>query len=171
MSHAELEIANYFSLGETARSRQHVLAFDVYTSDVPTWNSPTTIDGRAGSHRPPVFAGSTLGGLDRQRGFEANRFSHKAAINYQLEYRHIPVDNPLARIELLEPPQIKWIQYIAFVELGRVSEMWRLDRLHEAMKSSYGVGMRANALGLVVRVDLAFSDEGYQVQMFLGHPF
>ena len=39
------------------------------------------------------------------------------------------------------------------------------------MKASYGVGARALSLGLVVRADLAFSAEGYQVQMFLGQTF
>ncbi len=170
-SQYEFEFAKYFALGETAAARQRVLAFVVWTSDVPTWNSATTIDGQPAFHRPPTYAGSTLGGLERQRGFEAQRFSDKAAINYQLEYRHIPVGNPLDGIALLEPLQIRWIQYVGFVELGRVADTWRPDTLHREMKASYGVGARAFSLGLVVRADLAFSAEGYQVQMFLGQTF
>lgn len=167
----ELEFSKFVALGESAAARQRVLAFAVWTSDVPTWNSPATIDGQPAFHRPPVYAGSSLGGLDRQRGFEDKRFSDKSAINYQLEYRHIPVANPLEHIALLEALQIRWIQYVGFVELGRVAPTWRLDTLHRDMKSSYGVGARAFALGIVVRADLAFSAEGYQVQMFLGQTF
>jgi Omp85 superfamily domain len=168
----EFQFSKYFSLGETARARQRVVAFDVWVSDSPTWYDPATINGQQGFHRPPTFLGSTLGGLERQRGFDANRFSDKAAINYQLEYRHIPAANPLAGIQLLKPLQIKWVQYVAFVEVGRVAEHWHLKTLHEDMKISYGVGARAFALGgLVVRVDLAFSKEAAQVQMFIGQTF
>jgi hypothetical protein len=80
-SQLELEFSKYFSLGETAHARQRVLAFGMRTSDVPTWDKQATINGRPGFHRPPVYAGSTLGGLDRQRGFESYRFNDKASIN------------------------------------------------------------------------------------------
>jgi hypothetical protein len=167
----ELQFSKYFNLGETARARQRVLAFDVWTSDSPTWYDPVVIDGQQFFHRPPTYAGSTLGGLDRQRGYDPARFNDKAAINYQLEYRHVPTDNPLARIRLLDPLQIQWIQYIGFLEVGRVAEHWNLDALHKAMKTSYGFGARAFALGLVVRADVAFSNEGTFVQMFIGQTF
>ena len=165
------EFAKFVPLTNTANTRQRVLAFDVWTSNIPTWNSTEDIDGQTVYERPPVFMGSTLGGLDRQRGYATNRFNDKAAINYQVEYRHVPTKNPLNRFSLLEPLHIRWIQYVGFVEVGRVADTWNLDTLHSSMKTSVGVGARVLALGLVVRADLAASEEGPQVQMFIGQVF
>ena len=38
-------------------------------------------------------------------------------------------------------------------------------------ESQLGGGIRAMVYELVVRVDLAFSEEGGEVQMFFNHPF
>jgi hypothetical protein len=39
------------------------------------------------------------------------------------------------------------------------------------MKWDVGFGLRAWAQGLVARVDVAYSDEGFGVQMMVGQPF
>ena len=60
---------------------------------------------------------------------------------------------------------------VAFVEAGRVADDWELDELHSDMKFSFGAGVRLSVRGLIVRVDLAGSEEGAEIQMFIGHTF
>ena len=66
---------------------------------------------------------------------------------------------------------VSWLQIVPFVEVGRVAPTWSVEELHEDMKWDAGLGFRAMAKGIVVRVDAAFSEEGSNVQMMVGHPF
>jgi len=62
----EGEFSQYFPLGATKNFRSIVLALNFWTAYSPTW---------ADDHgQPPLFAGASLGGLDRMRGFPASRF-------------------------------------------------------------------------------------------------
>lgn len=165
----ELEFDKYFSLGEGKHTRQRVLALDFWTAYSPTWevNEEGSID-----HRPPPFAGATLGGLFRMRGYPAQRFNDKAAIYYGAELRLIPQSNPFNNWPWLQKyVGVEWIQLVPFAELGRVAPTWQLDELHEDMKWSLGLGVRLWAKGLVVRVDTAISEEDVGIQMMVNHPF
>lgn len=161
----------YIPLPKTANTRQRTLALSVWTSDVPTWFSSHQQDGREIFHRAPVFDGSTLGGLDRQRGFSTNRFNNRSAINYAVEYRHSPVKNPFTTLPVVNKLGIRWWEWVGFLEVGRVADNWSLSDLHTDMKTSLGAGLRVNVHGLVIRADAAFSEDGGQVQMFFGHTF
>lgn len=164
--------SQYFNLGETGKARQRVLALDVWTSDVPTWNSSHTGDnGEEIFHRAPLFEGSTLGGLERQRAYPSNRFHDRAAINYTAEYRYMPKWNPFPKIPLVNVLHIPWWQWVGFVEVGRVADNWSVSDLHEDMKVSIGGSVRAMVYELVVRMDVGFSEEGGEIQMFFNHPF
>lgn len=46
-----------------------------------------------------------------------------------------------------------------------------MSEQHEDMKWDVGLGVRAFAKGIVVRVDTAFSEEGAGVQMMVGQSF
>jgi hypothetical protein len=83
----------------------------------------------------------------------------------------MPQSNPLGEVPFLAPLKIDWWQFVPFVEVGRVAESWSLNELHTDMKWDIGLGVRAMAKHLVVRVDAAFSEEGGGVQMMVGHPF
>lgn len=164
--------SQFFDLGETGKARQRVLALDIWTSDVPTWNSSHIgKDGEEIFHRAPLFEGSTLGGLERQRAYPSNRFHDRAAINYAAEYRYIPRWNPFPDIPLIKTLHIPWWQWVGFVEVGRVADNWSFSDLHSKMKISLGGSVRAMVYELVVRVDLGFSEEGGEVQMFFNQPF
>jgi hypothetical protein len=167
----EAQYSKYWSLGESRRAQQRVLAFDVWLSDVPSWNTFDVVDGQQLFHRPPVLLGSTLGGLFRQRGFPSNRFSDRSAINYTGEYRHTTARNLLGGFRFLDRFGIDFTQLVGFVEAGRVAPEFDLGELHEDMKFTYGVGLRASAKTLIVRADFAASDEGMWVQMFVNQPF
>jgi hypothetical protein len=149
--------------------RQSVLALNYWTSYSPTWNVKS--DG-AVTNRPPAYSGSTLGGLWRMRGFPAQRFNDKAAIYYAAELRLIPKWNPFTEWPRIQKyVGIQWLQFVPFVEVGRVAPEWSLSRLHSDMKWDVGLGIRAWAQGIVVRIDTAFSDEGVGVQMMISQPF
>ena len=162
----------YLSLGPSERFRQRVFAFDVWTADTPTWDDSHTEGGEEVFHRPPAYAGATLGGLWRMRAYPESRFQDKAAMYYSAEYRMVPKWNPLAEISWLQRYlELAWWQWVPFVEVGRVAPSWNLDELHSDMKWDVGFGVRAMAKGLVIRIDTAASEEGGRVAMMISHPF
>ena len=165
----QLEWDQYFSLGSSKRFRQRVIAVDLWTAYSTTWEvkSDGTIE-----NRPPAYAGSTLGGLWKLRGYPTQRFSDKAAIYYAAELRLIPHWNPFDRWPWLQKHLgIEWLQLVPFGEIGRVAPSWNLSDLHSDMKWSAGLGLRFWAKGIVARIDTAASDEGARVQMMVSQPF
>jgi hypothetical protein len=163
------EYDQYLSLGATPMFRQRVIALDVWTSDSPTWKQNP--DGSI-SNGPPQYAGATLGGLFRMRAFPTQRFSDKAAIYGSAEVRLIPEWNPFNGFpRLQERLGVRWIQFAGFVEAGRVAPDWSFTELHRDLKWDAGLGVRLWAKGLVVRVDSAYCNEGFGVQMMVSQPF
>jgi hypothetical protein len=164
--------SQFFNLGETEKARQRILAFDIWTSDVPTWNSSHTNElGEEVFHRAPLFEGSTLGGLMRQRAYPSNRFHDRSAINYSVEYRYMPKWNPFPKIPTVNKLYIPWWQWVAYAEVGRVAPKWSFSELHKDMKVSVGGSVRAMVYELIIRVDVGASEEGGEIQMFFNHPF
>ncbi|MEI6084706.1 MAG: BamA/TamA family outer membrane protein [Verrucomicrobiota bacterium] len=161
----------FFSLGATEHLRQQVLALSFWTADSLTWDEHNTPTGTVINHRAPNFAGATLGGLYRMRGYPSGRFSDKAAIYYCAEYRVIPDWNPLNSIPYVKKLNSDWIQAVAFVETGRVAPEWNIDTLHSSMKWDAGLGLRVMVKRLIGRIDMAYSPEGANVQMMVGQPF
>ncbi len=84
----------------------------------------------------------------------------------------IPEWNPFTKMRTVqEYLGVQWLQFVPFVEIGRVAPEWDLEELHSDMKWSAGLGLRAWAKGIVVRVDTAVSDEGVGVMMMVSQPF
>ena len=163
----ELDVYIPFQLGDWLR--QGVIALDYWTSFSPTWDEQPngTVD-----NRPPSYAGSTLGGLWRMRGYPSQRFNDKAAVYYAAELRLIPHWNPFKRWHWLQQYLgIQWLQFVPFVEIGRVAPSWNIETLHSDMKWSAGMGIRAWAKGIVARIDFAASEEDFKVQMMVAQPF
>jgi hypothetical protein len=168
----DAEFSKYFTLGATPTFRQRVLAFDAWTAQSPTWDQTSMRDGVEVNHRPPAYLGATLGGLWRMRGFQTSRFNDQAAIYYAMEYRVIPVWNPFDGVAWIKRNLgIAWWQWVAFAEAGRVAPAWSPDLLHRDMQWDAGLGIRAMAKGVVVRVDMAKSKEEFTVNMIVGQPF
>jgi len=164
---AELDLYLPFKLG--AWLRQGVLALDCWTSYSPTWDEKP--DGSI-ANNPPAYTGSTLGGLWRMRGFPTQRFNDKAAVYYATELRMIPDWNPFDRWTWLQQHVgIQWLQFVPFVEIGRVAPEWNAEELHSDMQWGAGLGVRVWAKGIVARVDAAYSTEGIGVQMMIAQPF
>lgn len=159
----------YCPLGRPAGIRQQVLALDLWTAYSPTWQASP--DGTV-RHGPPSYAGATLGGLWRLRGYPAMRFSDKAAACAAMEYRLIPGWNPFERWPGIQRRiGVQWIQLVVFTEAGRVAPTWQFQEWSSALKWDAGLGVRFQAKGLVGRIDFARSREETAVQMMVGHPF
>ncbi|MEH6579646.1 MAG: BamA/TamA family outer membrane protein [Amphritea sp.] len=167
----DFEASKYFSFGETDDVQQRVLALNMWWIDSPTWNSSSTINGSEVFHRPPLFSGATLGGLDRLKGYSTNRFNDRSAVFYAAEYRHMPKNNPFKSIPYINKLNIPWWQWVVFAEAGRVHDEWDLSELHDDMKWDAGLGVRLDVEGVVVRLDVAQGEEDTEVQMFIGHTF
>lgn len=167
----EAEYSKFFDLGASASAFQRVIALNAWLIDTPTWNDFSTGNGQKQYHRPPVYQGATLGGLDRQRAYPTSRFSDRSAINYAVEYRHKTKWNPFPQIPLINELNIPWWQWVGFVELGRVHDEWDLSTLHQDMKWTIGAGARIHVEGVTIRIDVAGSEEQAEVQMFIGQTF
>ena len=168
----EAEFCKYFSLGQSRRFRQRVIALDFWTADTPTWDSHISGGKEVIRHRAPYFMGPTLGGLYRMRGYPRFRFSDRAAIYYSAELRLTPQWHPLGDIPWIKK-WLKWDywQIVPFVETGRVADTWAISELHRNMKVDGGIGVRAYMRKLLIRLDIAFSDEGGGATLWIGHPF
>lgn len=169
----DVEFSKYFSLGPSENFRQRVIAFDFWSANSPSWDDYTTRNnGQKEYQRAPAWAGATLGGLWRMRAYPTSRFHDQAAIYYALEYRMTPEWNPFEKIDWVKKYLgIEWWQWVPFVEVGRVAPAWDISTLHTSMKWDAGVGVRAMAKGIVIRIDGAASEEGWAVQMMVGQPF
>jgi len=168
-SNLEGELDVYVPLKLSGWFRQSVIALDTWTSYSPTWDKQRS--GRV-KNRPPTYTGPTLGGIWRMRGYPTNRFSDKAAIYYCGELRMIPRWNPFDNWPWLQKyVGIEWLQFVPFVEIGRVASKYDVKRLHSDMKWDAGLGIRALAKGIVIRIDSAFSNENFGVQMMIAQPF
>ncbi len=165
----EGEVDQYVDFGESDWFRQRVLALDFWTAHSPSWNVSSS--GQV-SNRPPSYTGATLGGLWRMRGYPTQRFSDQSAIYYAAELRLIPDWNPFdAWPRIQKFVGVEWLQFVPFVEVGRVAPSYDLRNLHSSMKLSGGIGLRAFANGFIVRADAAVSDEDFGIQMMISQPF
>lgn len=169
----DFSASKFFPLTSGPKSRQRVLALNMWIIDTPSWNDFDTEDGARVYHRPPNFAGATLGGLTRMRGYAEGRFSDRSAAYYSAEYRHVTHWNPLRDIGWLDRrnARVQWIQYVAGFEVGRVADEFDLGELHSDMKVTGILGLRAMVNALIVRADIGISDEGGAVQMTIDQPF
>ena len=97
----------------------------------------------------------------------ASRFLSSSA-----ELRMIPDWNPFDRWTWLQQHVgIQWIQFVPFVEVGRVAPEWNAEELHSDMQWDAGLGFRIMAQKAVLRLDMGASDEGAAVWAMVGNPF
>ncbi len=169
----DIAATKYISLAPSARSRQRVLALTLWWIDTPSWDDTDQDGDDLVFQRPPSYAGATLGGPERMRGYPEGRFNDRSAVYYAAEYRHMPQWNPLKNAGWLNRrnAHVQWLQYVTGVEVGRVADEFDLETLHTDMKVAGLVGLRAMVNTLVVRADVGITDEGFAVQMTIDHPF
>lgn len=169
----DAEISSYIPLGGNRWFRQQVLALDAWTGNSVTWERDEQSDAASSArHKPPYFAGATLGGLYHMRGYPAHRFNDQAVMYYGVEYRMLPFWNPVQEFKPLNDfVKCDWVEYAFFYEMGRVSPNWTLSDMHSNMRWDIGVGVRAMLQKAVVRVDYAYSEEGSNMLIMFGQSF
>ncbi len=158
------EIDGFIPLWDTSWSRQQTLALSTWMAYSPTYED-------SANGNPPYFAGPTLGGFWRMRGYPSFRFHDKAAVYYSAEYRVMPEWQPFGNVDLLGPLKIRWWQLVGLVEAGRVAPSWDVGTLHSDMKYDYGIGLRGMFHASVGRIDFVVSDEGFVFSAMLGQTF
>jgi hypothetical protein len=117
-----------------------------------------------------MWEGARLGGWNRMRAYDSNRFSDKAAIYGAVEYRLIPIINPM-RDQKWNPIAIDWFQTVLFVEAGRVAPKYDIGTLFSDLNYDVGFSLRALAANVPVRFEMAFGDEGSAMWFMLNQPF
>jgi len=111
---------------------------------------------------------TALGGLNRMRAYSQGRFYAANSSNYVLEYRlnYSEKRTPMNWIFLGGLRTV--LQTSFFYETGSVAD--DISRLHQKMKSSFGVGFRAIISGLIYRFDLAKGEDGIAPTLFINYP-
>ncbi len=167
----EFKYSHYFNLDTFSFTQQNVLALNMWTGYSFSWDNDVQIDsmGVIDAHRPPPWEGASLGGLNRMRGYDNNRFSDKAGFYATAEYRAMLNWNPLRKNKYI-PVAVDWFQVVAFAEVGRVHDTYNLDLLSD-MKYDVGISLRAMAAQIPVRVDVAYGDEGTNFWVMVYQPF
>ena len=112
---------------------------------------------------------SALGGTQRLRSYDNNRFYAAQAISYGFEYRWNLTDEHTPFNIFIAKGVRTGIQVAAFWERGSVAE--RAGDLFDRSRTSYGVGFRLILSGVIIRIDLADGDEGSQSQVFITYPW
>lgn len=165
----EFKFNKYYDLDTFSFTKQNVLAFSLWTGHSFSWDNDNTIVAGLDAHRPPIWEGARLGGLNRMRAYTNNRFTDKSVIYATSEYRAVLDYNPLGKNEYL-PVAVDWFQVVAFVEAGQVNDEYNLDLFSE-MKYDIGISLRAFIAQVPVRLDLAYGDEGSNIWIMVRQPF
>jgi len=167
----ELEGSLFFDMGATDWAQQQAFGLSAWTADTPTWNDSTIIDGEKIMNRPPDYAGVTLGGWDRLRGYYSGRFFDRSAVAYSAEYRIIPAWQPLKELPVFKTYNIPWWQWVFFIDAGNVNDNYNLAELHEEFEYSIGSSLRLSIEGVVLRMDYSVSEEESQFRVLVNQPF
>ncbi len=171
----EAKYAQYIELPLPTWMRHQVIALNGWTAYSPSWDNSTPVsvdkDGNTifVKGQTPMWEGARLGGWDRMRAYDSNRFNDKAAIYGAIEYRMIPNFNPMHG-QKWSPIPIDWFQAVVFAEAGRVAPEYDFDLLKD-MKYDVGFSIRALAATVPVRFEMAWGSEGSSMWFMLKQPF
>ena len=165
----EFTYNHYINFDTFSFTQQNVLALSMWTGYSFSWDKDKEISPGFDAHRPPMWEGPRLGGFNRMRGYDQNRFSDKAVFYAAAEYRAIIEYNPLKNSSFM-PVDVEWFQVVPFVEVGRVNDEYNLDLLDD-MKYDVGISLRAMISEFVVRFDVAHGEEGTYIWLMQSHPF
>ena len=113
--------------------------------------------------------GRGFGGSARLRGYPAGRWTDRFAQTGIAEARYtLPYDFEID--SLLVHGHLDGVQLAAFAEQGQVSPT-RDSSLWSNQHQSFGIGARLLIDAIILRLDLATSDEGPQTHLTINHAF
>jgi len=167
----EVDYSHYIDLENFSWTRHNVLAVNLWSAYSPSWDNSEKLNegGVLNKHQTPMWEGARLGGWNRMRAYDNNRFNDKAALYGAIEYRFIPRLNPLAD-QQWNPFPVDWFQVVLFAEVGRVADKYSTELLTD-MKYDVGFSLRALAAKVPVRFEMAFGEEGSTMWVMLQQPF
>ncbi len=165
----EFEQSAFLSLGENDWFGQQIVALNFYLADTPTWNDYDSISHAY--HRPPSFAGVSLGGFDHLRGYSSKQFFGRSALLYSAEYRVQPRWQPLQSLPVFNLYDVPWWQWVIFAEAGQVTDDFSASELHDDMKWTLGLGARFEVENVIVRAEFAYAEESTQFWIMVNQPF
>ncbi len=167
----EARYSYYIELPNFQWSRHNVIAFNTWSAYSPSWNSNKKHkNGLLDKNQPPMWEGARLGGYNRMRAYDMDRFSDKAALYFAAEYRVIPDYNPIKGLSW-NPFPIDWFQTVLFAESGRVAPRYDIKELMSDMKYDVGVSLRALTAKVPMRLEVAYGQEGLNMWVMLKQPF
>ncbi|MGL6262335.1 BamA/TamA family outer membrane protein [Vibrio sp. WXL103] len=168
----EAETSHYFSLGELGDwFDQQIIALNAYTADTPSWQECQAGQRESRCGRPAEHEQVRLGGLYRLRSYSGSRFHGRSAVHYAAEYRVIPDWQPLGEIPVINYYDLPWWQWVVFAEAGRVADSYNLKELHTDLKWSLGGAIRFQVEGIVVRTEIAQSEDDRAFRVMINQPF
>jgi len=166
----DFEYSHFIELPNFSWSKQSVIALSSWSAYSPSWDKSKSFRGHIDLHQPPMWEGARLGGYTRMRSYDNNRFNDKAAIYGTVEYRIIPIINPLSD-QQWNPIPIDWFQFVLFAEAGRVANKYDLPELLSHMKYDAGFSLRVLAAKIPIRLDMGFGEEGSNMRFMVNQPF
>lgn len=167
----EFESAFFIDLETSDWARQRTIGLSVWTADTPSWDETSNIQGNTTYHRPPDFAGVTLGGWDRLRGYDGGYFYNRSAIAYSAEFRIIPAWQPLSDLPAFKTFNIPWWQWAFFLDLGNTHDEYDIAELHSQFDYSAGASLRLSIEGVLLRMDYSISEVDTQLRVLINQPF
>lgn len=167
----ELESAFFFDLGATSWAQQQSIGLSAWSADTPSWNNTSKINNKTVYNRPPDFAGVSLGGWDRLRGYYGGHFFDRSAVAYSAEFRLIPAWQPLKELPLIKTFNIPWWQWVFFLDLGNSHDQYNIAKLHSEFDYSVGTSLRLSIEGVLLRMDYSVSAEQTQLRVLVNQPF
>ncbi len=126
------------------------------------------VDGIVAENR--YGSASSLGGFSRLRSYAGGRFSgaHSQFVGAELRWNFTDEKTPF-NIFVIRDIRTA-IQGALFYEIGTVAD--REGDLWSTTRDTYGIGLRiVTASGVVYRVDLAASREGFEPSVFFQYPW
>jgi hypothetical protein len=141
---------------------------DTDEENPPTDTLVLGFETRLKSGSLPFTALPSLGGSFSLRGFIDGRFRDDASWHAGVEHRIwvIPRGFPITR-----SIRVERVGFAPFFEVGSVGSNG-FDLFESEVKLSYGIGLRALLeRAAPFRVDLGFSDEGYNISARFGYSF
>ena len=112
---------------------------------------------------------TSLGGTQRLRSFDGNRFYAGHAFFYGVEYRLNLTDERTPFDIIIARGVRTGIQVAFFAERGTVFDA-REDQWKN-MRTSYGAGLRLVLSGIVIRADVSRGNEGGAFLLFINYPW
>jgi outer membrane protein assembly factor BamA len=148
----------------TVRGYNLAMYFPVSKQLVLVWDNQY-FSAKGGEQEGEVVAG----GSPPLRGYPEGRWSDRYGVFSALEARYTVPKNIKVDF-LLAHGVLEGLQYALFYELGQVSPKEN-HLLFEEMHQSYGAGFRLLFQAIVLRLDIANSEEGVQTYLTINQPF